>query len=387
MIDLELLRWATPTQAKYVEAINTHGSGRAAAKAVGVASSAVQRSIQGLKRKAALHGYSPEHDMVHPVPDGFKVKGVSTYYNSEGKAAGQWVKSSADAEARDRALRAAVEAMAGEIPRLDPIEPPAASLARLANLYVITDYHLGAMAWREEGGADWDLKIAERTLIGAFENMVARSPNARVGVLCQLGDFLHADGLMPITPTSGHVLDADGRFSKVVKIAIRLLRRVIDMMLMKHEEVHVLCAEGNHDLASSVWLRHMFAALYENEPRVKVNLAELPFYAYQHGEVMLAFHHGHMKKLAELPLLFATQFSAMWGTTRKRYGHAGHMHHEDTKEHSGMLITQHPTLAARDAYASRHGWHAERRASCITYHDRFGRVGEVTVTPEMLEEA
>lgn len=386
MLDRELLRWATPTQARYLEAAITHGSGRAAAAAIGTSHSNLNRAIQAVRAKAAASGYSPEHDMIHPVPDGFKVKGVSTYYNSEGKAAGQWVKSSADAEARERAVRAAVEAMSEEIPRLDPIEPPAASLARLANLYVITDYHLGALAWRDEGGADWDLKIAERTLIGAFENMIARSPNARVGVLCQLGDFLHADGLMPVTPTSGHVLDADGRFSKVVKIAIRLLRRVIDMMLMKHEAVHVLLAEGNHDMASAVWLRHMFAALYENEPRVQVNDSELPFYAYQHGDVMLAFHHGHMKKLADLPLLFATQFSPMWGATRKRYGHAGHMHHEDTKEHSGMLITQHPTLAARDAYAARHGWHAERRASCITYHDRFGRVGDVTVTPEMLEE-
>ena len=35
--------------------------------------------------------------------------------------------------------------------------------------------------------------------------------------------------------------------------------------------------------------------------------------------------------------------------------YTGHRHHthEFTKEFSGMTVTQHPTLAARDAYASR----------------------------------
>jgi hypothetical protein len=257
-------------------------------------------------------------------------------------------------------------------------------MAHLANLYVITDYHMGMMAWRQEGGADWDLKIAERVLLGAFENMVVNSPNSRVGVLAQLGDFLHADGLLPITPTSGHVLDADGRFSKVVKITIRALRRLVDMMLMKHETVHVIMAEGNHDMASSVWLRQMFSALYENEPRVTINDSELPYYSFQFGKVMLAFHHGHMKKKEALPLLFASQFPEMWGSTTYRVCHTGHQHHEDLKEHSGMRVHQHPTLAARDAHSSRHGWMADRQTSCITYHEQFGKVGEIIVSPEML---
>jgi hypothetical protein len=52
-----------------------------------------------------------------------------------------------------------------------------------------------------------------------------------------------------------------------------------------------------------------------------------------------------------------------------------------------MTVTQHPTLAARDAYAGRGGWFAERAATAITYHDRFGQVAEQTVCPEMLEVA
>ena len=51
------------------------------------------RMLQRVKQKAATMGYSPDHDMTKPVPDGFVVSGVSTYYNDEGKPIGQWVKS------------------------------------------------------------------------------------------------------------------------------------------------------------------------------------------------------------------------------------------------------------------------------------------------------
>jgi hypothetical protein len=243
------------------------------------------------------------------------------------------------------------------------------------------------LAWHKEGGADWDLGIAERTLFGCFEQMIASAPPAESCIVNQLGDFLHYDGLSPVTPTSGHVLDSDGRFSKMVAVAIKLLRRIVDLALLKHSRVTVIMAEGNHDMASSVWLRLMFKALYENEPRLTVLDCELPYYALQHGKTMLAFHHGHLKKPDQFPLIFAAQYGEMWGLTTKRYAHSGHQHHRYVKEHGGMTVTQHPTLAARDAYASRGGWFAERAALALTYHDVHGQVAEQTIYPEMLSEA
>jgi hypothetical protein len=280
--------------------------------------------------------------------------------------------------------------MAETLPRVHAAPVPAGVDAALCNVYTLTDCHVGALAWRFEGGADWDLKIAEQTLTAAFAHMVNAAPNAKVGFINQLGDFLHSDGsngLMPVTPMHGHVLDQDGRFSKLVGTAIRILRRIVDFALVKHETVVVLMAEGNHDMSSSIWLRAMFKALYENEPRVQVVESELPYYAYQHGQTMLAFHHGHMKKNDDLPLLFASQFPKIWGNTLKRVCHTGHRHHIEEKEHSGMTVIQHPTIAARDAYAARGGWISERSATAITYHEKYGQVARNTVTPEMFEAA
>jgi hypothetical protein len=126
----------------------------------------------------------------------------------------------------------------------------------------------------------------------------------------------------------------------------------------------------------------MFSALYEKEPRLTVNDSELPFYVYQHGDIMLAFHHGHKVKNEQMPMLFAAQFSKLWGATTKRYCHTGHRHHVDEKEYSGMTVTQHPTLSARDAYAARGGWIAERAALGITYHKKSGQYSRVYVSPQ-----
>jgi hypothetical protein len=130
----------------------------------------------------------------------------------------------------------------------------------------------------------------------------------------------------------------------------------------------------------------MFEALYEDESRLTVNSSELPYYVFEWGETMLGFHHGHKVKNEQLPLLFAAQFPEAWGRTKRRAVHCGHRHHCDEKEYNGVTVVQHPTIAARDAYAARGGWIADRAVQSITYSKKYGQVGRVFVTPEMLRD-
>lgn len=388
-IDPKLRDFANPQQAIYFDAVVEHGSKRAAARALGVAKNTIDGAIARIEVAAARQGYAPGH-FESGVAPGFNMGKVTVQRGPGGEVERTWERQSPDRERVQEFMRAAAAAMAENLPRTRPIRAPAATDAKLASVYTLTDSHVGALCWHRENldpNGSWDLAIAERTLTGCFEHMVRASPPARIGIVAQLGDFLHSDGLEAKTPTSGHILDQDGRFPKVVQTAIRILRRVIGFALQKHERVVVLMAEGNHDLASSVWLRAMFKALYENEPRVEVIDSELPYYVYQHGQTMLAWHHGHLKKNDQLPLLFAAQFPKVWGETVKRYAHTGHRHHFEEKEHSGMSVVQHSTLAARDAYAARGGWMSERQCTAITYHADYGQVCRNTVTPEMLAAA
>lgn len=385
-IDEALMTWASPRQREFIHAVNTAGSIRSAAKALNCDHAGIVRSIQSLKRHAAVRGYSPEHDMTRTAPSPFVVKGVSTYYNKDGVPSGQWVKTRLNNELAEEAIREAVSALIDDARgTYQPITAPDRTQAALCNLFTITDAHVGMLAWGKETGADWDLKIAENTLMGAFASLVESTPKADTAVILQLGDFLHIDTMKPLTPEHQNLLDADGRFSKIVAVGVRILRNVIDLALTRHEHVHVVMAEGNHDMASSVWMRHLFTLLYEKEPRLKVNASERPYYALRHGKVFLGFHHGHLRKNDSLPGLFAALHREMWGATTKCYIHTGHRHHVDEREYPGAKVIQHPTIAAPDAYAARGGWLSEREMTAITYHAEHGQVARHTVTPEMLQ--
>ena len=371
------------SQAEVASLVDGGMTKREAAKRLGISERNVYKMLERIKINAIKRGYSPDHDMTHVVPEGYKVKGISTYYNEDGKPTGQWVKSATDEERRAEALLEAVENAATALPKFKPAKSPKQIDENLASLLTITDFHLGMKAWKDSDGEDWDLKIARNVFLNSINDMLNASPKSGTGILNQLGDFLHWDGLVQVTPTAGHHLTGDDRYSKLVELSISVMTEAVHLMLKRFGKVVVVQAEGNHDLASSVWMRKFIKHRFEDEPRVEVIDNEFPYYAYQHGDIMLGFHHGHKMKMAQLQKLFASEprFRKMWGASTHAYIHCGHLHHERLLDDAGATIEQHPTLAARDNYSSSNGYVSQRGAKVITYDKSEGEVHRVTVRP------
>lgn len=342
-----------------------------------------QIKSQSFRAKSGGEGDVVPENGAFPAPDGMFVDRVSTLVDGQtGTIKQQWVKAKIHEQ---NAFKAILEASLRAAARVTPrglVEPPVDVDTDLAQLYTVTDYHFGMLAWKRETGDAWDLTIAKACLLAVFRTMLASAPKAAIGILNQLGDCLHFDGLKALTPEHGNLLDADSRYQKVVEVVVEVLLAIVDMMLEKHESIVLFMHEGNHDQAGSVWLRVLFSTLFKNNPRVKVETSPLPYVAMQFGVNMLAFHHGHLSKNESLPLLFATKFPAMWGATKKRVAHTGHRHHEDIKEHPGMKVNQHATLAAPDAHSARGGWESERQIVSITYHKEKGETRRATFLPE-----
>lgn len=333
----------------------------------------------------ARKGYSPEHGLNYPYPDGFKMGKVTIQRSSSGSIERTWESMTEDQERQQEMVREAIDAMRENIPRVAALPFTKKILENLCNLYTITDAHVGMLAWAEESGEDWDIKIASKTLLDWMSAAVSQAPDAEVGVLCNLGDFLHFDGLAPVTPAHRHVLDADTRFTKMVRVSITLIRSMIDMMLHKHKKVHIVMAEGNHDEASSVWLREMLYEMYKDEPRVTIDRSPDPYYAFVWGHTTLFFHHGHKARMNNMDSVFVAKFKVEYGQSKHVYAHCGHLHHLKMNETNLMVIEQHRTLAAKDAYASRGGWISGRDAKVITYSKEFGEVSRITISPDMLK--
>lgn len=374
----------TERQREIIDAL-TDSTVRDTAHGLGISERSIYKTIRAIKKRAAAAGVSPEHGMNAGVPEGQYVKGVSTLYDANGEIKQQWVKSQAAAERARDEIQAAIEAFSETVPKADRAPVPRKSGPDdLMNVHILTDYHLGMMAWHEEAGDDWDIKIAEDLLVNWFTYALKSAPDAATGVLAQLGDFLHWDGLEAVTPRNKHVLDADTRFQKVVRVAIRSLRRIVHMMLKKYGHVHLIMADANHDPASSAWLREMFAAFYEDEPRITVDNSADTYYCVEHGLCSIFFHHGHRKKLTSIDDVFASKFRDVFGRTKHSYAHMGHLHHKHTLETNLMVVEQHRTMAAKDAYASLGGYMAGRSAPTISYSKQFGEVGRLEITPEMV---
>lgn len=312
-------------------------------------------------------------------------KFVPISYTTNPFGDGKWTKYDLPREERLKALKEAVNALKEQIEPATPTQyEERVNNDKLINQYTLTDYHLGMMAWDEESGDNWDLKIAEDTLVKFFEVAISKSPDAENAIFAQIGDFLHWDGLDAVTPSSKHVLDADTRFTKLVRVAIRVIRRVINMLLIKYKKVTVIMAEGNHDPASSVWLSEMLFSFYEDEPRLIVDTNPDPYYCVTFGKVCLFYHHGHKKNINNVESAFIGKFKKEFGSSEFVYGHLGHLHHQQ-KESNLMILEQHRTLAAKDAYASRGGYLSGRDSKVITYHKKFGEVNRSIININMLK--
>lgn len=380
----DLRTWATVRQLEYIEAIEKHGGMRAAARELGVAKNAIDGAMALLKKKAARMGHSPEHGMSHPVPDGYLVKGVSTYYDKEGKPAGQWVKSAIDAERQEALMREWFDSLARGVKGLSPIvAPPATVDSDLLAVYPIGDQHHGMYADPVETGSAYDAKISVTQLEGAFDHLIALSPPAETALMINLGDFLHGNDSTNETE-HGNRLDVDTRFGKVLVSGAMALVRCVLKLLQKHKTVHVWNVRGNHDRDAALALAMGMSFYFHNEPRVIVDMGTSLYKYHRFGEVLIGSHHGHGAKPQDLPLIMADDRKEDWGKTSHRVWHCGHIHHLTRRDFTGCTVETHRTLAGTDAWHAGQGYRSKKDMNAIVYHRRFGEIQRTRFEPMML---
>lgn len=353
-----------------IEALKAAGNNVSrAAKAAGISRRAMQHRIPRLARK----GYAPAHDMTKTVPDGFALKGVSSYYNRDGELSGQWVKTNADQERQIELLQAAIVEMAEPVRGLAvPVKPPRMTLADSLSAYLIGDGHFGMYSWDEETGENFDTAIASADLRGAIDLLIAGAPASETAWLVDVGDLLHADSRVSSTPASGNQLDVDSRFPRVIRIVVAALKYCIGRMLQKHRRVKVFITPGNHNPNSAGWLAMVLAAYYERDKRVTIETSPAAYFYERFGNVLVGITHGDKSKLDQLPAIMAADRPKDWGDTQHRYWWTGHIHHTKHQEYRGCFVESFNTLAASDAWHAASGYRSARQMQRIDLDREHG---------------
>ena len=384
----EVARYATPTQARYIEAVNRLGTIQAAAKECKVNHSAISRCLKLVRRRAALSGLAPEADMTHAAPDPFVVKGVSTYYDKDGVKAGQWVKTALDRSKVEQVIRDFVSSLVEEAKGTSKIiKAPAHANEDLLAVYPIGDPHFGMYAWKAETGNDFDAVIAERITKGAVDRLVDSAPSAHTALIISLGDLLHSDDTSNRTPQHGYVLDVDTRHQKIMLVALKALKHAVYRSLEKHKLVVVRLVSGNHDPHASFAIALAMAEHFSNNERVQIDLSPAAHWYYRFGQVLIGTTHGDGEKVTQLPGVMAADRSQDWGQTQYRYWYCGHIHHVEVREFPGVIVEYFRTLAARDAWHASKGYRAGRDMQCIVHHREYGEIERHRCDIGMLENA
>lgn len=348
-----------------------------AAASLGIARSTMQESI----RRAAETGLSGAPNTA--PPPGFLVKKVTRNQNGNGDILSEWVHLFPEGQSYEQvveAIDAIMEQHVGVIPTIPT--PAHFPDAQLATVYPIVDHHLGLYSWEAETGANYDLNIAQRVLRESLSSLVAITPPSTHAVILNVGDFFHSDDNTNRTRRSGNVLDADGRYAKILEIGIDLEIYAIELALTKHQSVEVRNLPGNHDPYASLALNAAIRMAFRGNPRVHVSRDPSPFYFFRWGKVLIGSTHGDMIKATDMPAVLASYAPKDWGETEHRYVYLGHVHHASIGggERYGATWETFRTLAAKDAWATQSGYSSGRSMVAITHHKEYGEVMRNTVT-------
>lgn len=376
----------TDKQWEVLEAIKAHGSQRAAAAALGVHSSAVDRHVAAVRKKMARIGHAPGH-WDFGAPPGYTLGKVTRQIKNE-DGTFSWPRYVPINDDED-GLRKFIEELARPIRGKAPlIQPPRHMMSDMLVSYKFGDPHFGMASGPEAGGDEFDIDEADRLTRARIDRLIAVAPPTETCIVEVIGDAMHANDSSALTPAHKHRLDVDKRgFSYALLRCARAWQYVIERALERHKTVHVWFLRGNHDEDAAEAVKVILAFYFEREPRVVIDVGPAVFRYLRFGKNLLGAHHGDKVKMADLPLLMAVDCPEDWGATVYRYISTGHIHHDVVKEVQGVRVESLRTLAPKDPYHAFKGYRSLRDTRAVAYHAEYGEVERYTVSAAMLSAA
>ena len=344
--------------------------------------------VSNIHRKAALQGVAPAYNVNRQTAPSFTTKRISTAYNTDGDIVLQWHIQEPERQKIEELIAQFVEGFKDE---LTGIHTPTVSPTGIDDdymvAYIIGDHHLGMLAHHTETmGDDYDVKISQRLLESAVDRLVSVAPAAKVGVLVNLGDFMHVNDSTSSTPNSKNLLDSDGRYSKTIRAASNVIKGTVLRMLEKHSEVWLVNVRGNHDPDAALWLNEVMRLYFEEDPRVRVFDNASKFIWWQWGKNLIVTHHGDRIKMSNLHGSIVSNLRKEWGESDHVFVWTGHIHHKQKEEeYSGATFESWNILAPADSWHSGSGYSSSRSMSCVIMHKDFGEEGRLKVNVERIK--
>lgn len=367
-----LLPYCLGDQEQKIRAIiDCDGNIAAASRQLGGTERYLRKALSNIRQRAGLHGFSPAHGMVNPLPPGFIADRLSLNV-VDGENRQHWIKAKASDVAKMQMMQEWAEGLAESVKPIPTIKAPRDFNKDLLAVVPIGDPHLGMLAWAAECGESFDLKSAEALTRGAIDYLVENGPAAETCLVINTGDLFHANDGTNKTPGHGNPLDVDGRGDKIIMAAYDCFAYCLEKLAAKHKRVIFWNIPGNHDPDIAKAFTVILHAHFRKTNRVEVCTKPGKFKYMQFGKVLIGSTHGDGAKPEALSEIMANDCPKEWGDTEYRYWYTGHLHHKRIMEHRGCIVEVCRTLAGRDAWHTGMGYRAGRDIQMIIHHRHYG---------------
>uniref|UniRef100_A0A7C3WLN4 IS1 family transposase n=1 Tax=Dictyoglomus turgidum TaxID=513050 RepID=A0A7C3WLN4_9BACT len=246
------------------------------------------------------------------------------------------------------------------------------------------DLHFGKLAWNEESGEDYDIKIAEEVALDSLSSLINQSSVYTIDrILFPVGnDYFNVNNKFNTT-VHNTLQQEDTRYQKTFKKGRLLAIRMIDM-LSTIAPVDVVIVPGNHDEERTFYLGDSLECWYHNNPNVTVDNRAVKRKYYLYGKNLIGFTHGYYEDLKKLPLLMSLEQPEWWAITKFREWQTGDKHHKKEiftylreDESQGVMVRVLRALSATDTWHYDKGFvGAQRAAEAFVRHFENGLIAQ-----------
>lgn len=255
-------------------------------------------------------------------------------------------------------------------------------------VFPIADPHVGSMSYIKETGVDCNVGKVSELVTSGFSAVSDLTAPADRCVIAILGDLMHYDGIKPVTNVSGHLLDADTRYSRMYEASLSCLATIINIAMRRHNKVEVVIVQGNHDTMSSVTIAIALRGIFSGNRHVSIVDNRNPFVYIKHGKVLLGLHHGDVAP-ARLASVMASDVPEMWGETEHRVWFCGHKHCRSVVEFPGVTVERfRPPHNGRDYWSHKSGYRSAGEIVSVVFSEEHGEVSRNSIkTMDMGDES
>jgi len=204
----------TNKQKQVLEAYLKTNSYRGAAEFLGKNRTYVRSVIKTLEANGDVPWRSKA-----PTPDHIDIKNSTVQYNADGEVVQEWRRQYPSLQL----LQDVVSGLCSEVKGKGKVPKKSGRGIKQDILFEIDIYdaHVGMYADEKETlDENYNCDIAAQRMVSATESLASRADSPGKCVLVFGGDMLHVDNRTNQTPGSGHILDADSRYHRIVNYII-----------------------------------------------------------------------------------------------------------------------------------------------------------------------